>query len=138
GSTGKPDLAAVRNYVEGVMAAGPARPSTWRALPDSPVGTTQDDPPAGTGILPGRLRAVGRMLELLRRDPGPVVDVLTEISVRRAVDLELESAISTLAGASAEVIGNRPGQVPRMAVFMPSNLLLYSYVLHVVVPSLFT
>jgi acyl-CoA reductase-like NAD-dependent aldehyde dehydrogenase len=88
--------------------------------------------------LPDRLRAVHDMVAFLREQPEQVAAILTEISVRRAVDEEIEASIATLEGAVDELIRHRPGRVQQLAGFMSSNILLYTYVLHGVVPSLFT
>lgn len=146
GATGKPDAAALRAFVEREVTAREPRTAgadRGRQRTPSPGANGTAGSAAGTEdgqavIMPGRREALDRVLAMLRRDPGPVIDVLTEISLRRSVDLELESSIATLAKACDEVSENQPGRVPQMAVFMPSNVLLYSYVLHVLVPSLFT
>ena len=76
--------------------------------------------------------------DLLASDPTPVLELLTEVSTYRAAGYELQAAIDTLDGAVAEVAASRPPPVAAMAVFLPSNVLLYSYVLYALVPSLFT
>ena len=124
--TGKPDLAALRDHVVRTTAARTRRAST------------EDRSGAIAGPIPGRQQALDEVLAFLRRDPDPVIEILTEVALRRSVDLEVEDAISTLAGAAEEIRGTRPPRVPQLAVFMSSNLLLYSYVLHALVPALFT
>ncbi|MFE0021187.1 aldehyde dehydrogenase family protein [Amycolatopsis sp. NPDC059021] len=70
-------------------------------------------------------------------DPGPVLDILTEISNFRSAQAEIEVALDTLRGAVEEIDTYRPGPVASMAVFMPSNVVFYSYVLQLLVPALF-
>lgn len=81
-----------------------------------------------------RLRAVR---DLLADNPAPVIELLTQISTHRAATYEIEAAIETLDGVAAEIARYRPGRVADVAVFMPSNVILYSYVLYLLVPSLF-
>ncbi|MGH3897843.1 MAG: aldehyde dehydrogenase family protein [Pseudonocardiaceae bacterium] len=123
---GKPDMARLR-----AMAAEGLAPRMARAATD-----------AGAGMaavpLEERIQALRYVLEFLRAQPREVVDVLTEISVHRAVVAEIESACAALEGAVEEILTYGPGRVARMAVFMPSNVLLYSYVLYLLVPALYT
>jgi acyl-CoA synthetase (AMP-forming)/AMP-acid ligase II/acyl-CoA reductase-like NAD-dependent aldehyde dehydrogenase len=123
-STGKPDLAGLRQFAQASL--------------------TEDTPPAAAPRVPGqavpfpeRIDALCRVVEFLRGQPDQVVDLLTGIATHRSVRLELEAAISTLEGAVEEVTRHRPASVHKMAVFMPSNVLLYSYVLYLLVPSLY-
>ncbi|CAM5492717.1 hypothetical protein GCM10010329_69330 [Streptomyces spiroverticillatus] len=87
-----------------------------------------------------RLQALRTVRDLLAEEmvePGPVHRLLCEISTHRAASYEIEAALSTLDGAADEVRSYRPGRVPSAAVFMPSNVILYSYVLYLLVPSLY-
>lgn len=129
---GKPDLAALRAHA----ARGGRRSRGSGAAP--PVARVVEAPAGADAVIAGRQGALDAVLGYLRHDPGPVIEILTEVALRRSVDMEIEDAIHTLAGAVEEVRANRPQRVPQLAVFMPSNLLLYSYVLHALVPSLFT
>lgn len=81
-----------------------------------------------------RLRAVHD--ELVRRPPW-LVELLCQISTRCAVEYEIDAAIRTLRGAFDEVEHHAPVRVDRLAAFMPSNVILYSYVLYLLVPSLY-
>ncbi|MCO1579998.1 aldehyde dehydrogenase family protein [Crossiella sp. SN42] len=87
---------------------------------------------------PQRLAALRAVAEFIRSDPQPLIDVLTEISNHKAVLDEVEAGLSALEGALSEVSAYRPGRVPKMAVFMSSNVLFYSYVLYTLIPSLYT
>ncbi|GAA1288489.1 aldehyde dehydrogenase family protein [Saccharothrix xinjiangensis] len=82
-----------------------------------------------------RLRAVA---DFLRTDRGKVLEVLGEVTPHKAAQAELAGALRTLAGAVEEVRTHRPRPVERLAAFMPSNLLCYSYVLYLLVPALYT
>lgn len=92
---------------------------------------------AGKVSFPERIRNLGDTINFLRDEQSRIEDLLTEISDRRSVSYELRSAISTLEGAAEEVATYNPPRLDRLAVFMPSNVLLYSYVLYLLVPSLF-
>ncbi|MDJ1136547.1 aldehyde dehydrogenase family protein [Streptomyces iconiensis] len=85
-----------------------------------------------------RTAALRAVREHLANDPEPVRRVLCEISTHRAAGYEIEAAIATLDGAQAEVDKYRPRQLDQLAVYMPSNVLLYSYVLYLLVPSLYS
>ncbi|MCK2241298.1 MULTISPECIES: aldehyde dehydrogenase family protein [unclassified Crossiella] len=87
---------------------------------------------------PERVRAIQAVLDLLRTNPQQVIDVLTEISNHKAVLEEIEATIGALEGAVEEVSAYRPGQVGKMAVFMSSNVLLYSYALYLLIPALYS
>ncbi|MEK2476784.1 aldehyde dehydrogenase family protein [Streptomyces noursei] len=84
-----------------------------------------------------RYEALRRVRAFLAEEPEEVHALLCEISTHRAAGYEIQAAISTLDGALAEVEQYRPGRVPSLAVFMPSNVMLYSYVLYLLVPSLY-
>lgn len=99
----------------------------------SPISTLAPAPaPAG-----GRLAALAAVRDLIAADRASVHAILTEISTGAAATYEIEAALSTLDGAAAEVARQRPPRLAAAAVFMPSNMLLYSYVLYLLVPSLF-
>ncbi|MFI6765891.1 aldehyde dehydrogenase family protein [Streptomyces sp. NPDC050355] len=85
-----------------------------------------------------RAAAVHRVRDFLVNDAGTVHDLLCEISTHRAARYEIESTVATLDGALDEVAAHRPGRVPRLAAFMPSNVILYSYALYLLVPALYT
>ncbi|MFJ5679998.1 aldehyde dehydrogenase family protein [Streptomyces sp. NPDC093097] len=112
------------------MSSAPARP-TVAAEPEEESGT------------PGRsehrtAEALRRVRDFLAEDGGAVHELLCEISTHRAARYEIESTIATLDGALDEVAAHRPGRVPRLAAFMPSNVILYSYALYLLVPALYT
>lgn len=66
-----------------------------------------------------------------------VLDILTDTCTYRwAVD-ELSRSLQAIYGAIDEIEQNRPPRVHCLAVYAPSNVLLYSYVLYCVVPLLF-
>ncbi|MFI6296481.1 aldehyde dehydrogenase family protein [Nonomuraea sp. NPDC050790] len=115
---GKPDMAALRRLAKGGVRTNSATPAM--------------EPPEE------RVRGLRAVEEMLRDDPQPVIDILTEISLHRSVMAEIDAARATLAGAVEEVLTHGPARVRRLAAFMPSNVLLYSYVLYLLVPALFT
>ncbi len=120
---GKPDQPRLKQIALGSLSTAEQR--TARAgTPESPAG-------------PGRAARLAAVRSAIEADPGPVLDILTEISNFRSAESEIWSALDTLRGAVAEVEKYRPGRVPRMAVFMPSNIVFYSYVLQLLVPSLY-
>lgn len=66
-----------------------------------------------------------------------ILDILTAISTRRAAEYEYESALRTLQGAEDELDRYRPPRVDTVAVFLPANVIFYSYVLYALVPTLY-
>ncbi|KUL36041.1 aldehyde dehydrogenase [Streptomyces sp. NRRL F-4489] len=85
-----------------------------------------------------RAAALRRVRDYLAQDGGAVHELLCEISTHRAARYEIDATVATLDGALDEVAAHRPGQVPRLAAFMPSNVILYSYALYLLVPALYT
>jgi aldehyde dehydrogenase (NAD+) len=85
-----------------------------------------------------RISGLRAVRDLLADDPADVIRLLTEISTHRAASYEIQAAVETLDGAADEINRHRPGLVEDVAVFMPSNVILYSYVLYLLVPGLFS
>ncbi|WP_407165969.1 aldehyde dehydrogenase family protein [Bradyrhizobium sp. ORS 111] len=84
-----------------------------------------------------RLDAIERLRDYLRSERAAVLDILTEAATFQAAEAEIQASERALAGAADEVINNRPKALNHLAAFMPSNVLLYSYILYAVVPSLY-
>lgn len=84
-----------------------------------------------------RRAGLERAREFLIAERGRVLDVLTEVGTHQAGGYEIDAAIDTLDGVAAEVALHRPRRLGSAAVFMPSNVLLYSYVLYVLVPCMY-
>lgn len=84
-----------------------------------------------------RLTGLRAVRDFLADEPPELIALLTEIATHRAVRYEIAAAVRTLDGALDEVTRNRPSLRGSLAAFMPSNILLYSYVLYQLVPSLF-
>ncbi|MCX5205050.1 aldehyde dehydrogenase family protein [Streptomyces sp. NBC_00237] len=66
------------------------------------------------------------------------MSVLTRVATHQAARDEFFRSLRVLAGAPWELSRTVPGRLGRLATFLPSNNLLYSYVLFGVVPSLYT
>ncbi|MBV9313578.1 MAG: aldehyde dehydrogenase family protein [Pseudonocardia sp.] len=88
--------------------------------------------------LAGRIREIEAVHRLLTENRRRVMDVLTEVSGYKTATNELDSSLRTLRGAADEVLSYRPTTVGHTAVFMPSNIPLYAYVLYLLVPSLYS
>lgn len=86
---------------------------------------------------PERLQALRSVVEFLQSQRSQVHELLTEVSHHATVNGEIDLCIRTLEGAQDEVLKNRPRAVGGAAVFMPSNIPLYSYVLYLLIPSLY-
>ncbi|GAA4867632.1 aldehyde dehydrogenase family protein [Saccharopolyspora cebuensis] len=119
-SNGKPDTGALDRLVR----RSTGHRSVGEQLPAVPF--------------PQRIGALRAVADFLRDHRAEVLDLLCEISPRKAVETELASSLEALTGACEEMETYRPGRVGRMAVFMPSNVLCYSYVLYLLIPALYT
>jgi aldehyde dehydrogenase (NAD+) len=84
-----------------------------------------------------RPAAVENLLRFLQDRREDVLGILTDVASYSAAEAELAASIKALEGAALEMETRQPRRVDRMAVFMPSNVVLYSYVLYLVIPSLF-
>lgn len=76
----------------------------------------------------------GLLIERIESHREEIVRILLEISDLRAINYEIDAALATLRGARAELDEHRPLTVDSIAVFLPSNVLLYSWVLYIAVP----
>lgn len=88
-------------------------------------------------LLEERKNSIENVITYLKENKSSVRSVLTEISTYRTADDEINTSISVLENAFDEVQQNKPATVNKMSVFMPSNLILYSYVLYLLIPSLY-
>lgn len=138
-SAGKPDLAGLRQYAQEQIAQDQGAHDQDARERDARHGRPGAGGPGVPDAVPfpERVAAVRRLAEFLRSRPEQVTELLTGIATHHSVCLELEAALSTLDGAVDEMARTRPAAVRSTAVFMPSNVLLYSYVMYLVVPSLY-
>ena len=118
------------------MSIAPVGNGTRPSLRDISV-----DPGRGTGpgLAPSDAQAtrLEQLADEIERHAAAVVDVLSEVATRAAARYEVTAAVATLRGARAEVARHAPRHVDEIAVFLPSNVLLYSYVLYGLVPTLY-
>lgn len=131
-STGKPNLAVLEKIA---MTALPASYNTTAdaTAPVSTVSATDYRIPFANRV--DALRAVRRYVA---DNEDEVMRILTEISPHHTAGAEIRSFLTTLDGAEEEIRRVRPGRVPLAAVFMPSNIPLYSYALYMLVASLYS
>ncbi|MBP2330651.1 acyl-coenzyme A synthetase/AMP-(fatty) acid ligase/acyl-CoA reductase-like NAD-dependent aldehyde dehydrogenase [Kibdelosporangium banguiense] len=113
-NNGKPDSTRIRELVSARVEVQPSVP------------------------FPDRAEALHAVAQFIRANPDPVLEILCEVSPYQTASTELAGALATLAGALDEVAAHRPERVSRLAVFMSSNVLCYSYVLYLLVPLLYT
>ncbi len=130
--TGKPDLAVLEKIAMTSLPA-PHHKATDAIASGSAVGAADYRIPFADRA--DALRAVRRYVA---GHQDAVLGILTEISPHRTAGAEIRSFLATLDGAEEEIRRVRPGCVPRAAVFMPSNIPLYSYALYLLVASLYT
>ncbi|MEV4561061.1 aldehyde dehydrogenase family protein [Kitasatospora sp. NPDC049285] len=85
-----------------------------------------------------RLPVLENVAELLRGRQEEILQILFETSNHRTAIGEIEVSLAALEGAEAEMSRYRPPRLDQLAVLMPSNIPLYSYVLYLLIPSLYT
>ena len=106
---GKPDLCRLRNAL------------------------TASEAPAGA-----RETALAATARFLRGHRQETVDLLSAYQTREASEIEVDGALAALDSAAVEVALENPHPLKRSWVYMPSNVVLYSYVLYGLVPALWT
>ncbi|QIS14252.1 aldehyde dehydrogenase family protein [Nocardia arthritidis] len=85
-----------------------------------------------------RAAALTDVVKLLRERSGEVMELLTKVCNRKTARDEIDTSINALNGAVSEVARSAPPEIDQLAVLMPSNIPLYSYVLYLLIPSLYT
>lgn len=85
-----------------------------------------------------RIEALGNVADLLRTRRQEVMEALFETCNYRTARGEIDASIAALEGARAEVERHRPPRIGEISVLMPSNIPLYSYILYLLIPSLYT
>ncbi|MEV1062702.1 aldehyde dehydrogenase family protein [Streptomyces sp. NPDC050263] len=123
---GKVDVGRVQAFAE---AATAQRLSAPRIL---------SEPFASDRRLTDTLAALTRTADHVQAEREQFIEVLSEITDRRAAEMEIEGFVATLRGAAAEYALHQPPAVPASWVFMPSNVVLYSYALYLLVPACYT
>jgi acyl-coenzyme A synthetase/AMP-(fatty) acid ligase/acyl-CoA reductase-like NAD-dependent aldehyde dehydrogenase len=131
-STGKSDLAVLEKIAMTSLSAS-YNTATDATASGSTVSATDYRIPFANRV--DALRAVRRYVA---DNEDTVMSILTEISPHHTASAEIRSFLATLDGAEEEIRRVRPGCVPRAAVFMPSNIPLYSYALYMLVASLYS
>lgn len=144
GATGKVDRIELENLVRSrldladrTVAAPTPEPERVRQLlrgeqVDAPVAAPD------TGLLDGRWPALLRVADHLQDHHDEIVSLLTPVIGHRCAEEEIAASVATLRGAREEVELFGPGRVSSTAVFMPSNIPLYAYVLYLLVPALYS
>jgi long-chain acyl-CoA synthetase len=102
------------------------------------VAPADDQPDTSAVPLPERIPALQAVERYLTEHRSEVAAILTEVSNHRTVEGEIDTALETLRGAVREMTAYRPSLVRSTAVFMPSNIPLYAYVLYLLIPSLYS
>ncbi|MGA5821131.1 aldehyde dehydrogenase family protein [Kitasatospora sp. NPDC094028] len=131
-NTGKPDRAALETIAMTSLSASNRTPPDVTASA-STVDATGYRAPFADRV--GALRAVRRYVA---DHEDEVLRILTETSPLHTAEAEIRSFLATLDGAEEEIRRVRPCHVPRTAVFMPSNIPLYSYALYMLIASLYS
>ncbi|MEU3375085.1 aldehyde dehydrogenase family protein [Streptomyces sp. NPDC006660] len=133
GATDAPPGLSVPESVAGLSASTAPRATTGPSTVGSTIRANDYRIPFADRV--GALRAVRRHVA---ENEDAVMAILTEISPHRTARAELRAFLATLDGAEEEIRRGRPGSLPLAAVFMPSNIPLYSYALYLLVASLYS
>lgn len=78
-----------------------------------------------------------RLAKLIEANRNNFLEALCYISTYRAANYEIDHAIQTLAGAEKELNELSPNSIEQLATYLPSNVILFSYILYAVIPSAF-
>jgi acyl-CoA reductase-like NAD-dependent aldehyde dehydrogenase len=79
-----------------------------------------------------------RLAGLLADSAPALLDALSEVATYASASDELARAVSTLARSDWEIARNHPPRLGKVGVFLPSNNVLYSYVLYALIPLLYS
>lgn len=105
---------------------------------------TRDDVPLPDGLagpepeLLRRRAALHRVRSWIDGHRAELMAVLVRNCTEVAAREEIDAALGALDEALADVVLHRPPWVPASWIHMPSNVVLYSYALYALVPSLYT
>lgn len=92
----------------------------------------------GRAPLPGTLAALTRTRHWITEHQDDLVDILADASSVPAARIEIQATLAALDSALADFALHQPPRVPTSWVYMPANVLLYSYALYLLVPALWT
>lgn len=84
-----------------------------------------------------RYESLVKCVDYLKTHREEILGILSNISSFRAANAEIDSTIQALQGAMQEVETYKPSWQNLISVFMPSNVILYSYALYLLIPSLY-
>ncbi|RLV04592.1 hypothetical protein CTZ27_11820 [Streptomyces griseocarneus] len=130
--TGKPDPAVLGKIAMTSLSVSHHTTTDAAAFGSAVSGTDYRIPFAD------RVEALCAVRRYVAGNEDVVMRILTDISPHHTAVAEIRSFLATLDGAEEEIRRVRPGCVSRAAVFMPSNIPLYSYALYLLVASLYT
>lgn len=81
---------------------------------------------------------LSQLAEALVSRREDVIALMTGYCTRSAAMIEFDAAVAALRGGLAEAIEQQPAKLGESWVYLPSNVVLYSYVLYLLIPSLWT
>jgi acyl-CoA reductase-like NAD-dependent aldehyde dehydrogenase len=99
---------------------------------------------ADSGLLetPGGLAAPGHqglvIASSILAHQDELLEALVEVATHGSAVDEIHRSVRVLAGSGWELARSKPPQTRQLAVFLPSNNVLYSYTLFIAIPALFT
>lgn len=77
------------------------------------------------------------LAEQIEDKRGDFIDVLTYVSTYKAAEYEIDHAVNALLGTTEELAGVGSHRIDTLAAYLPSNVILFSYILYAVIPSVF-
>jgi acyl-coenzyme A synthetase/AMP-(fatty) acid ligase/acyl-CoA reductase-like NAD-dependent aldehyde dehydrogenase len=131
-SNGKVDLRAIADIAASAVALAGVK--GFRPVGHSEVSADE----LASIPFADRVAQLAAVAEVLRTRRDEVVQVLTEVCNYKTAYGEVDASIGALEGAAAEVKEYGPRAIEQVGVLMPSNIPLYSYVLYLLIPSLYS
>lgn len=88
-------------------------------------------------LLNKRKKVIEKVISFIETNREAIRNILTEVTLYQTAEDEIDTSIKVLRNSFKEVSYYKPPVLSSLSVFMPSNVLLYSYVLYLLVPSLY-
>lgn len=85
-----------------------------------------------------RTLALEKTASFIRTHRDRIFSVISQYQTEDSANIEIESALAGLDSARLEKAFENPPHIASTWVYMPSNVVLYSYVLYALIPSLWT
>jgi len=85
-----------------------------------------------------RLNLVDEMFDFISENKEELFNILSKLNGPRATQHEIEASLEAISFARAEISKTNPNFINRFGVFHSPNAILYEYVLHCVIPCIYS